>query len=115
MGEDAPLVLLWGAVGILSAWGWRWLLPRYVFRFEAKWLALLCAYVSMALMLAFSFWLFENSGWTFKAANDNPKQIIAEYAFFISPIGTPLIVGAPVIFVADILLFLNRKYLDPLP
>ncbi|MEL6529378.1 MAG: hypothetical protein AAGK01_11525 [Pseudomonadota bacterium] len=109
------ILVLWGVWGILSAWGWRFLLPRFVFRFESKLLALFLTYASMAAMLGFSVWFLEYSGWQLKGTNEEPLQKAGGFVFFLSPIGWPLIVGGPVVLLADVILYLRRRYWEPIP
>ena len=66
-------------------------------------------------MVAFSAWFLEFSEWSLKGRNDEPLQMAGGIVFFLSPIGYPLIWGGPIVLVADIFLFLKRKYWEPMP
>ncbi len=69
----------------------------------------------MVAMVAFSAWFLENSGWSLKGTNEEPLEIAGAIVFFLSPIGWPLVLGGPVVLIADIVLFLKRRYWEPTP
>ncbi|MFL0356443.1 hypothetical protein ACI5KX_08165 [Erythrobacter sp. GH1-10] len=115
MGIEGTLILLaYGGWSIAAAWLWRYVLPRFVFRFDNRLLAVFVTYVVMAASFVATVAFLDLSGWEFKGMNERPIQQFASGLFFLSPFGLPLFFGAPIVLLADGLLFLRRRYWEPI-
>lgn len=105
--------MAWGLWGSVCAALWRYLLPRYVFRFSNKLLGVALSYAAMIAFFFAALGLLDVSGWNFKASNREPIQRVAEAVFFFTTFGVPLLLGGPIVLALDLLAFLARKLGEP--
>ena len=91
-------IAAWFAWAILASSAVRFVLRRWVLRFDAEWASFVACY---AVMIGLAF--VEYSGWNLKGMNREPLQQAATFVLIFSPIGLPLIVGGPIVFVWDFL------------
>ena len=109
-----PLVALWFVWAIFVAAAWRFALGRWVIDWRNVW-AVPAIYGLMIGLGILGLVVSEALGFRLYGYNpDNPRQYAAYVVLVYSPIGLPIIVGLPIVLIADTLrLLMKRKEKSP--